>query len=588
MSISLQICTWNGEEVAKSSWTVRRSQLITTYGVGAIIAVGDESVMVAGLDRWPSGDTDLHEARLEERLRVQGFKLPRATEDGEDVPVVRFPKWASCPNCRRLAHVSRFSGPRQHKCNKCDVPLVPSRFVTACQRGHIDDFPYLAWVHNGPFDRSGMHDLELEATGTSASLRDIVIKCSCGASRDMDGSFGKSGLRRIARCQGKRPWLMDEDPEPCPEMPRTFQRGGSNVWFPVVRSAISIPPWSHEAFSLLEQHWSLIRTVPEDVLPTVLNGYVGGRDQRFSVEQLVRVVLDRKSRERQPSVFDQEALRFQEYEALLQGAPERSTEDQFVCEQAEGLGGTTGQWFDRVMVARRLREVRAIQAFTRVLPASPGNPEEYRAPLSSQPLDWLPAVEVLGEGVFLRLHGNRLAEWESRPSVVKRADIIDTRYRGKFKRQGTQADRRVSPRLLMIHTLAHVLIDQWSLDSGYPAAALRERLFVSDRMAGLMIYTATSDSAGSLGGVVGQASPDLLDRSLRDAMERAGWCSNDPVCSETEAQGAESLNLAACHSCVLLPEVSCEEMNQLLDRGLLIGTPIEPDLGFFVELSTPS
>ena len=140
----------------------------------------------------------------------------------------------------------------------------------------------------------------------------------------------------------------------------------------------------------------------------------------------------------------------------------------------------------------------------------------------------------------------------------------------------------------MIHTLAHVLMDQWSLDSGYPTASLRERLFVSDRMAGLMIYTATSDSAGSLGGVVGQASPNLLDGSLRDAMERAGWCSNDPVCSETEAQGAESLNLAACHSCVLLPEVSCEEMNQLLDRVLLIGTPIERDIGFFVDLSTPS
>ena len=208
---------------------------------------------------------------------------------------------------------------------------------------------------------------------------------------------------------------MDEDPEPCPETPRTFQRGGSNVWFPVVRSAISIPPWSDEAFSLLEQHWSLIRTVSEDILPTMLDGYVSGRDQRFSVEQLVKVVLDRKSRERQPSVFDQEALRFQEYEALLQGATERSTEDQFVCEQAEGLGPITGQWFDRVMVARRLREVRAIQAFTRVLPASPGDPEEYRAPLSSQPLDWLPAVEVLGEGVFLRLDGNRLAEWNRDP-----------------------------------------------------------------------------------------------------------------------------------------------------------------------------
>ena len=141
----------------------------------------------------------------------------------------------------------------------------------------------------------------------------------------------------------------------------------------------------------------------------------------------------------------------------------------------------------------------------------------------------------------------------------------------------------------MIHTLAHVLIDQWSLDSGYPAAALRERLFVSNRMAGLMIYTATSDSAGSLGGVVGQASPHLSGSIAagRDGAGRDG-VRPTPFVPRPRRKGTESLNLAACHSCVLLPEVSCEEMNQLLDRGLLIGTPSEPDLGFFVDLSTPS
>ena len=105
----------------KGSWTVRRNQLITTYGVGSIIAVGDESVMVAGLDIWPNDDINLHEARLEEELRVAGFRLPRATENGSDVPVVRFPTWASCPSCRRLDHFSRFSGLRRHRCNKCDT-----------------------------------------------------------------------------------------------------------------------------------------------------------------------------------------------------------------------------------------------------------------------------------------------------------------------------------------------------------------------------------------------------------------------------------------------------------------------------------
>ena len=462
---------------------------------------------------------------------------------------------------------------------------MPSRFVIACRGGHIDDFPYLAWVHRGgPANLTG-HSLEMETTGTSASLRDIVIKCSCKAARDMDESFDRLALRGIVRCGGNRPWLMDRDPSHCSELPRTFQRGGSNVWFPVVRSAISIPPWSDEAFKVIESRWDLIKTVPDDALQRVLESYLKDKNVQFTIEKMVEVVRDRREREQEPKEFDQEALRFQEFEALLLGAAEGSAEDQFVCEPADGLGDTAGQWFDRVMVVKRLREIRALHRFTRVMPSSPSDPNEYRVPLSARPLDWLPAVEVLGEGVFLRLDGDLLADWESKPSVIRRAAVVDTRYRRKFERVGREPDREVSPRLLLIHTLAHVLIDQWSLECGYPAASLRERLFVSDRMAGLMIYTATSDSAGSLGGVVGQASPELLDRSLLEAMERAAWCSADPVCSEAEAQGADSLNLAACHSCALLPEVSCEEMNQLLDRGLLVGTPDDPHLGFFCSQS---
>jgi hypothetical protein len=103
-------------------------------------------------------------------------------------------------------------------------------------------------------------------------------------------------------------------------------------------------------------------------------------------------------------------------------------------------------------------------------------------------------------------------------------------------------------------------------------------------MAGLLIYTATTDAAGSLGGVVGQAEPERLDSALEQALARVSWCSADPLCIEADATGVDSLNLAACHACVLLPEVSCEEMNLLLDRGLLVGTPEDPAIGYFSTL----
>ena len=122
-----------------------------------------------------------------------------------------------------------------------------------------------------------------------------------------------------------------------------------------------------------------------------------------------------------------------------------------------------------------------------------------------------------------------------------------------------------------------------ALDAGYPAASLRERLYVGEDMRGFLVYTATTDSAGSLGGL-GRAG---RARQAREALPRpsraAGWCSADPICVETRAQGADGLNLAACHACALLPETSCEEMNILLDRALLVGTPDDPTLGFFVD-----
>ena len=103
-------------------------------------------------------------------------------------------------------------------------------------------------------------------------------------------------------------------------------------------------------------------------------------------------------------------------------------------------------------------------------------------------------------------------------------------------------------------------------------------------MCGLLIYTATSDSAGSLGGVVAQADPRALEDAVGEAVQTASWCSSDPLCAEADAAGVDSLNLAACHACVLLPEVSCEEMNLFLDRALLVGTTEEPEVGFFREL----
>ncbi|WP_223184363.1 DUF1998 domain-containing protein [Streptomyces sp. CBMA152] len=569
---------------------VRRAQMITTYGVGSLVAVGSQSFMVAGIDHWPdraeADNVFIHEPRLERDLRVNGFRLPPASESERrgDVPVVRFPVWHSCPESGVLAEFWRWGNTtgaptcKEHD----DRELVPSRFVMACGKGHIDEFPYYRWVHAGspPAGRCGQ--MRIEASGRSAALRDIEISCACGKKVTMEGALGGSALRGVATCTGRMPWLgKDVRESDCDEQPRAMQRGASGVWFSDVASAIDIPPWSQGVQKLIARHWQALgkarhlRDLIEDMGLSAKTGH--------SIDDLVRAVEKRRRTEEgldQDSAFDR---KLEEYEALTRTTREDGRNQSFVCVPGPEGSLAPDLALGQVMRVERLREVRVLQAFTRVSAPSPADRAKRGAPLynaESRP-DWLPAIEVIGEGVFLTIDQLRLVEWEQRDVVRARAAVIDAAYRDLFAPTVGEADREITPRFVLLHTLAHAIINEWSLDCGYPAAALRERLYAADSMAGMLLYTATSDSAGSLGGIVAQTEPDRLFSSIRRALERAAWCSADPLCIEATASGVDSLNLAACHACVLLPETSCEEYNTLLDRGLLIGTPDTPDLGFF-------
>jgi Domain of unknown function (DUF1998) len=560
---------------------VRRSQLITTYGVGAVIALGDESFMVAGIDRWPVRDTNLHEPRLEAELGVHGFVVPPASDGGDDIPVVRFPRWHTCPKCKRLDDHYKLTSFDSNKCGDCNRTLVPSRFVTVCPRGHIDDFPYKRWVHEGRASE-GTHELRIETMGATASLRDIKISCDCGASRTMDKAFDRFALRDVTRCFGNRPWLGKQQ-EGCEEPVRALQRGASNVWFGSHRSVISIPPWSDSAFQLLDKYWDILRALSGSALATAIEATKLAAGTSFTTDDLVEAVRERKRRqEGDTGPKSEESLRRDEYRALIAGQKD-APGSQFAAHDSP-VATTIDHLIAKVMLATRLREVRALQGFSRILPPSGGTRD--LAPIFTSDPGWRPAIEVRGEGIFLTLHTDSLAAWEKRADVTARTKLLDKRYSARAERWGIEPDREITPRLVLIHTLAHALIDQLALDAGYPAAALRERLYASEDMQGLLLYTATTDSAGSLGGLIAQGETDRLEHTLHGAVARSAWCSSDPVCIEADGQGADALNLAACHACALLPETSCEEMNMLLDRALLVGTPEQPQLGFFAGLLT--
>jgi len=591
---------------------VRRAQAITTYGVGSLIAVDHESFVVSGLDdaenSWRADEAPrIHERRLARLLGVGHFRLPPASDDDskDGMRVRRFPLMHSCPECTDLQRHRDFNPPEGRSvCGTCAVDLVPSRFVIACEAGHLDEFPYWQWVH-GSTRRGGAAagrcggKLKLRSSGRTASLRSILVSCTCGQAPEvsMEGSFRRNALKDLGlTCRGSRPWLgTSASAQECGLRMRTLQRGSSAVWQPVLKSALSIPPWSDGRADPLAEHWEKLRKYDSRA---AVEGYLDAvfdEEWPMSLDE-VMALLDAE-REEDPDgdaapSFDHRyrALRNKEYERLGSGNDKRehSRDEQFVCETPQGDTdvldplGVTGP-----MLVKKLREVRALKAFTRL--ADPDSTtDSMEMPLSSSPMRWLPAMEVRGEGVFLRLDEGRLSTWERATAVAARTERMRTAHQRVLDQragdEGQAVPSPATPRMVLLHTLAHVLINEWSLEAGYPAAALRERLYAADDMAGVLVYTATSDSAGSLGGLVAQGEPALLERAVRSAVHRAEWCSSDPLCMETEASGTGGTNLAACHACVMLPETSCEHNNILLDRALLVGTPEDPQLGFFANI----
>ncbi|MGW2216998.1 DrmB family protein [Nonomuraea sp. NPDC001684] len=591
---------------------VRRAQMITTYGVGAMVALEDQSYIVSGLDTWKIRQSGaIYEPRLQRWLDVSRFQLPPADNpsSGDGVRIRLFPDIYSCPGCQILQEFKRFGSPAGKSiCGACQKSLVPSRFVIACENGHLDNFPYFAWVHKKTefSEREVDHTLTLHSTGRTAALRSVVIKCSCGKSASLEGALSRGAMDALGiKCTGRRPWLWYGSKQTgCTAVPRGMQRGSSAAWFPINRSALSIPPWSETLQQRLNPYYKdLAGLVKRGASDELILGSIEDkgmlRDTRFTAEEVLEAVHRRMELEASARPdSDEEAgfepmsqLRREEYDKLYDGTVNVDRGDDFECvPPKKDAAAPLPDGVERSMLVKRLREVRVLQSFTRVEAPDPTSIDIRRSALSMEGVDWLPAIEVSGEGVFLAIDQHRLQEWETRPGPVQRSEHIRRNHLGVLRRRAQAAgDPRllsdirspVRPRYLLLHTLAHVLINEWTLEAGYPAAALRERLYVSNDMAGVLIYTATSDSAGSLGGVVAQGEHRQLRASLESALARASWCSQDPPCMEAEARGVDSLNLAACYACVLLAEVSCETNNVFLDRALLVGTPDDPATGFF-------
>ncbi|MDT3779656.1 DUF1998 domain-containing protein [Nitrospira sp. MA-1] len=597
------------------------------------------SVIGGGLDHWFKHEDDttdnidpqeyrIDEWRLASRLNVAHFYLPPDHRRGGrhdspinrrlTVPFLRFPQWHYCTRCGVMSRVPLVRRGRI-KCAECDARgwtryIVQVPFVAMCDAGHIQDFPWVEWVYrtatplqNGPAMRlvstGGMtlagQKVKVDG-GPERTLAGITNASPDGNDTDLSRLLDSSGAPYL--CHGHRPWLGTEEGEGCGRPLRGTLRSAANVYFAQIYSSIYLPRSEDttvaEVISLLEQppistFVGILRSA--GVVPTPANlraqfhELVHGYTDRQLEEAMATVCGSGGQQQRQPTAGDdaETGFRRQEYDTLVTAADF----DQLVLRPANlrDYAPDFSRFFSHVTLVHKLRETRALTGFTRVYADTDRDLASQQAMLRLNPPTemWLPAYTVFGEGIFLSLNEQLLRQWEALPDIQARVAPLLGRYLA-LRQARHLRDRQIGPRYVLLHTLAHLLINRLTYECGYSSAALRERLYVSENpaapMAGVLIYTAAGDAEGTLGGLVRMGRLGRLEPLLERALTGAQWCSADPVCMEmgqSGGQGPDSLNLAACHGCCLVPETACEEFNRLLDRGLVIGPFRNPTIGFF-------
>ena len=579
---------------------IRQSQIITTFGPGSMVELPNYSVLIAGLDEWSQGGEEIHEVRLVEKLKplldVQTLRLIEPPPDRDDptalptgITAWQFPEWfitqdtsdgKGLTRSRMMVHRRALTKGRYIDDSKKKHPVVPVRFVRACPAGHIDDIDWRAFVHSTP--SQCLRQLWMDERGTSGDLSEIWIRCDCGAQREL---VQAAGFRTSALgfCEGKRPWLGAYTKERCNEPSRLLIRTASNAYFPQLMSVISLPDRDEAIKEAVSAAWDFVEGVEtiEDIIRERKKAKVRAVLDGISDEEVFAEIQTRRGgAEEKPK-----SVKRAELETLIAAKEEIGSDrpDGVFLARALPRVEWDQPWMkniERVVLVHRLREVTALLGFTRFEAQSPDTEGELevgvrRAALAHEGPSWLPTFENKGEGIFLQFSAQAIDNWDTaNPSV---------RNRGRKLLAGFDAwcaehkqSRRRFPGLpyLMLHSFAHLLITAVSLECGYPASSIRERIYAIDGIGyGVLLYTGSPDAEGTLGGLV--EAGRRIDEHVQVALRMGELCSNDPVCAQHQPENPHErrfLHGAACHGCLLIAETSCEQHNDFLDRALVVPT----------------
>ena len=610
------------------SGQIRQSQILTTFGPGAMVDLPNDSIIIGGLNYWRGDKLRIYEERLEERVVailglepgsvVALYAPPVDTQDPSaprtGITVFTFPTWFVAQDdgiwkapsgkeyrTRPLIPSGSLVKGKYLNFERKKKPVVPVRFVQACANGHISDINWYAFAHNN-LDTRCRGQLWLDESGSGNDFAEIFVRCeACKARRPLaDATVPYSKV--LGRCSGDRPWLGPAAKELCvskddrPLYNRLLVRSASNAYFAQVLSVISLPDSDsqlREAVNLVYEDFLQYAEDLNDIRKERKKQKVGNALNGLTDETVWAEIQRRKDGN---SHDTPKSIKQVEIETLL-ASPDEVGEDvpegDFYARarKLEELNSLLATRIERIILVHRLREVIAQVGFTRFEAAMPDIEGELvdinvrRAALDIDPT-WVPAIENRGEGVFIAFQKQAIDEWQKKPTVLKRGEELQRGFEKWRNTRGIPQDKAKFPGLpyIMLHSLSHLLITAVSLDCGYAASAIRERIYAGDSGYGILLYTGTSGNDGTLGGLVQVGK--RIESLLMDALELGRLCSNDPVCAQHEPESeAEDrlLHGSACHGCLLIAETSCEQRNDFLDRALVVNTLSGNGAAFFPD-----
>lgn len=588
---------------------VRASQVVTTFGPGAMIDLPNHSVLVGGLDNWTeAGREEIHEPRLVEKLKrlldLPNLKLCCPPPDSEDatgprtgITAWQFPEWfvtqdlegrGGFVRSRRLIPRIALSRGKYIDEEQKRRPVVPVRFVRACKRGHIGDIDWYSFTHRTR--TTCRRPLYIDERGTTGDLSEVWVRCDCGAERKMgDAAIRASTV--LGKCDGARPWLGQASRESCEEQNRLLIRSASNSYFPQIMSVISLPDRAESlergVTQVWEHHLQYVESVEDLPRERARKPPVKAALEGFSDEEVFQEIQYRKTGFGQSAKSVKQA----EFEVLSTSKEEIGSDTLDGNFHAQCLPSSVWAqpWMnavERVVLVHRLREVTAQAGFTRFEPISPDSEGELemgvQAATLAREISWLPAVENKGEGVFMAFRKDSIGAWLQRSEVIARGRQLEAGFRQWQEEHPNSRAKFLGLPYVLLHSLSHLLITAISLECGYPASAIRERVYALEAGYGILLYTGSCDAEGTLGGLV--EAGRAIAQHLKSALEMAGLCSNDPVCAQHDMASTHegrALHGAACHGCLLIAEPSCEHHNDFLDRALVIPTVANHGAEFF-------